>query len=57
MDIQDKPLKWDDAAARHDPRSLPFWRFYEECQQAVKTPTLAARARLWLLGKDDAAPQ
>ena len=57
MNVQHKPLKWDDAAATHDPASLPFWRFYEECQQAVKTPSLAARARLWLQGKDEETAQ
>lgn len=52
MDLNRKPLKWDDLAAQHDPDSLPFWRFYEEVKQAQHTPRFAERIALWLKGRD-----
>jgi len=53
LTIHKKPLRWDDAAARLDPESLPFWRFYVEVQQAREQPRFADRASRWLRGLDD----
>ncbi|MBI5496903.1 MAG: hypothetical protein HY904_17950 [Deltaproteobacteria bacterium] len=39
-----KPLRWDDAVARHDPLSLPFWRFYEEARVPERHDSLVNRA-------------
>lgn len=52
MDLNLKPLKWDDLAAQHDPDSLPFWRFYEEVKQAQKQPKFSERITQWLKGRD-----
>ncbi|MEW5855095.1 MAG: hypothetical protein AB2A00_40335 [Myxococcota bacterium] len=44
-----KPIRWDDTAARHDPQSLPFWRFYQEHQMQVAHRPRARGALSWLM--------
>ncbi len=53
MDVHQKPLSWEDAAAQHDPASLPFWRFYLEARDQMRHPSMRERVLGWLAGRQD----